>query len=249
VDGKSDIASRDEVKKLVSKSIPLLRGGGLCRKIVLTPAARFKRNPCCTTRGHCSNRNDKNYEQWMDGKLAEVRGIIRDYIRMRNIIELGQLITPSPGMSAYLQEEEIWGDDPVHLTPKGYSLAAAGLESLIYEKRAEEKEDEPPSWQGAAKRPKQDLTKKRPDCVRGSIAEAVRKDTTQRGRPPFGHHKWRGGQRGGQRGGVRGGATGGYSGYGRAGPSRGRAYGAAGRGRGASGGWKADRNRGRGRPW
>jgi hypothetical protein len=88
-------------------------------------------------------------------------------------------------MSAYLQEEEIWGDDPVHLTPKGYSLAAAGLESLIYEKRAEEKEDEP------AKRPKQDLTKKRPDWVRGSIAEAVRKDTTQRGRPPFGHHKWR----------------------------------------------------------
>jgi hypothetical protein len=114
----------------------------------------------------------------MDGKLAEVRGIIRDYIRMRNIkrvtvIELGQLITPSPGMSAYLQEEEIWGDDPVHLTPKGYSLAAAGLESLIYEKRAEEKEDEPASWQGAAKRPKQDLTKKRPDWVRGSIAEAV----------------------------------------------------------------------------
>ncbi len=94
----------------------------------------------------------------MDGKLAEVRGIIRDYVRMCNIkrvtvIELGQLITPSPGMSTYLQEEEIWGDDPVHLSPKGYSLAAARLESLIYKKRAEEKEDEPAGWQGAAKRP------------------------------------------------------------------------------------------------
>ncbi len=146
IDGKLDIANRDEVKKLVSKSIPLLRAGGLCRKIVLIPAARFRRNPCCTTRGHCSNRHEKNYKQWMEGKLAEVRGIIRDYIRMRNIkrvtvIEMGQLITPSPGMSAYLQEEEVWGDDPVHFTPKGYSLAAAGLESLIYEKRAEEKED------------------------------------------------------------------------------------------------------------
>jgi hypothetical protein len=47
-----------------------------------------------------------------------------DYVRMRNIkrvtvieLGLGQLITPSPGMSTYLQEEEIWGDDPVHLTP------------------------------------------------------------------------------------------------------------------------------------
>jgi hypothetical protein len=242
IDGKLDIASRDEVKKLVSKSIPMLRAGGLCRKIVLTPAARFRRNPCCTTRGHCSNRHENNYKQWMDGKLAEVRGIIRDYIRMRNIkrvtvIEPGQLITPSPGMSAYLQEEEVWGDDPVHFTPKGYSLAAAGLESLIYEKRAEEKEDEPTSWQGAAKRPKQDLSKKRPDWVRGSVAEAVRKDTTQRGRPPFGHHTWLGGQGGGQRGGARGG----YSGYG-AGPL----HGMAGRGRG---GWKADHSRGRGRPW
>jgi hypothetical protein len=35
VEGKLDIASREEVKKMVSKSIPLLRAGGLCRKIVL----------------------------------------------------------------------------------------------------------------------------------------------------------------------------------------------------------------------
>jgi hypothetical protein len=85
--------------------------------------------------------------QWMEGRLAEVRGVIRDYVRMRNIkrvtvMELGQLITPTAGKSPYLQEEEIWGDGPVHFTPKGYSLAAAGLESIIYKKRAEEKEDE-----------------------------------------------------------------------------------------------------------
>jgi hypothetical protein len=44
VDGKLDIACREKVKKLVKKSFPLLRAGGLCRKIVRTPAARFKRN-------------------------------------------------------------------------------------------------------------------------------------------------------------------------------------------------------------
>jgi hypothetical protein len=48
----------------------------------------------------------------MEGRLAEVRGVIRDYMRMRNIkrvtgMELGQLITPSAGKSSYLQEEEI----------------------------------------------------------------------------------------------------------------------------------------------
>ncbi len=93
-----------------------------------------------------------------------MRGVIRDYVRMRNIkrvtaMELGQLITPLAGKSAYLKEEEIWGDDPVHFTPKGLRL-----ESIIYEKRAEEKEEEAGRWQRAAKRPKQDLTKTNERC-------------------------------------------------------------------------------------
>ncbi len=188
----------------------------------------------------------------MEGKLAEVRGIIRDYIRMRNIkrvtvIEMGQLITPTPGLSAYMQDEEIWGGDPVHMTPKGYSLAATGLEHLIYEKESRGEGRRTHELAGGGQEgqagPQQEA---RPDWVRGSVAEAVRKDNTQRGRPPFGHHTRRGGQGGGQRGGPRGGQRGGhrgggYSGYG-AGPSRGMAV----RGRG---GWKADQSRGRGRPW
>ncbi len=148
---------------------------------------------------------------------------------------------PTPDQSAYLQDEEVWGEDPVHLTPKGYSLAAAGLETLIYEKRAEEKEEEPTSWQGGAKRPKQDLSKKRPDWVRGSVAEALRKDTSQRGRPPFGHRTWREGQGGGQRGGPRGGPRGGQRGGGYSGYGAGSSGGMAERGRG---GWKADRSGG-----
>jgi uncharacterized protein YehS (DUF1456 family) len=76
-----------------------------------------------------------------------VRGIVRDYVRMKNIkratvMELGQLLVPTASQSAYLHEEETWGEDPLHFTPKGYSMAAAGLESLIYEKRGEEKETE-----------------------------------------------------------------------------------------------------------
>ncbi len=62
--------------------------------------------------------------------LAEVRGIIRDYVRMRNIkrvtvIELGQLITPSPGKSTNRRRKKGGGYNLVHFTPKGYSLAAA----------------------------------------------------------------------------------------------------------------------------
>ncbi len=108
--------------------------------------------------------------------------------------------------------------DPVHYTPKGYSLAAAGLEALIYEKRGEEKEAEEKAERQPAKKAKFDLTKKRPDWVKGSVSEAVRSSEGGQQRPSG---NWRGNKlpRGaGQpvwRGGGRGGA---YGGRGRAAP-------------------------------
>ncbi len=55
VEGKLYIVGRDEIKKMVSTSIPLLQAGGQCRKVILTPAGRFRYTPCCTTVGHVSN--------------------------------------------------------------------------------------------------------------------------------------------------------------------------------------------------
>lgn len=166
--------------------------------------------------------------------MAEMRGIVRDYVRMRNIkratvMEFGQLITPAAGQSSYLHEEEIWGEDPVHYTSKGYSLAAAGLESLVYEKRSEEKEIGSSGGQGPSKKAKMDLSLKRPDWVKGSVAEAVRRDTGGHTRPPLPQGKWRGPQ---------------YDSY-RGGSSRGRGS-DRGRGRGADRGRGSDRGRGRG---
>jgi hypothetical protein len=55
------------------------------------------------------------------------------------VIELGQLITPSPGMSSYLQVEEVWGEDPVHLSPKGVQprSSGSGIPNLWEEVRGE----------------------------------------------------------------------------------------------------------------
>ncbi len=114
----------------------------------------------------------------MEEKLAELRGIVRDYVRMCNIkrasmIEMGQLLTPSAGQSSNLHKEEIWGEDPVHLTTKGYGMAAACLESLIYEKRGEEREAEEKGSQGPSKKPWYDAAENRPAWVKGSVAQAV----------------------------------------------------------------------------
>jgi hypothetical protein len=155
-------------------------------------------------------------------------------IKRASVLEFGKLIAPSAGQSEYLQEEEIWGEDPVHYTQKGYKMAAAGLESLIYEKKSEEKEEE--AKPNPPKKPKLDLTKNRPAWVLGSVAEAVRSEG------PSGSGRGRGSAapRGGNRGGfVRGG------GRGHSGPPRGGwvQKGGGTRGRGPN------RGRGRGRPY
>ncbi len=73
----------------------------------------------------------------------------------------------------------------MHLTSKGYSMAAAGLESLIYEKRGEEKEAEEKGCQGPAKKPRYNAAENRPAWVKGSVAEAVRRGGGGQPRPPF----------------------------------------------------------------
>jgi hypothetical protein len=258
VEGKLDIVGRDEIKKMVSTSIPLLRAGGQCHKVILTPAGRYRYTPCCNTVGHVSNLRDRNYGRWMKEKLTELRGIVLDYVRMRNIkgatvIEMGQLLTPSAGQCGYLYEEEIWGEDPVHLTTKGYGMVAAGLESLIYEKRGEEREAEEKESQGPSKKPRYDAAESRPAWVKGSVAEAVRRGGGGgQPRPPL-KHPWRGSNqiRGGRGGAKPGKGSGGDSRYNYSygsGSGSGQPHGRGGyRGRGY--GAPRGPHRGRGRPW
>jgi hypothetical protein len=212
VDGNLDIASKEDTKRLVSTVIPLLRAGGRCRKIILTPAPRFKFKPCCTNKSHCTNLKDKAYCKWMEVRLTENRVTIRDYVKMRNIKratvkQFCNLIEPSEGESTNLQEEEIWGDDPVHLTPKGYSMVASGLVALIQSQK-ETTHDVPVPQGGkqpAGKKLRRDLTMNRPAWCRGSVGEAVRSDSwRQRGSAVASRLGFRGRVRGGRPGGARG---------------------------------------------
>jgi hypothetical protein len=181
-------------------------------------------------------------------------------IKRASVIEMSQLLTPCAGQSGYLQEEEIWGEDPVHLTSKGYSLVAAGIESLTYEKGNEEKEAEEKGGQGQgpAKKPRHDAAEHRPAWVKGSVAEAVRRGGGSEGgggppRPPYKQYPgWRGGYQLRGSGGAsfkRGGRGGGQTAY----PSNSGSGSGHSRGRGEGRGWgfRGPRRayRGRGRPW
>ncbi len=59
--GLVDMVNREEIKRMVSMSIPLLRAGGQCLKVILTLAGRFKYNHCCNMSGHVSNLRERNY--------------------------------------------------------------------------------------------------------------------------------------------------------------------------------------------
>ncbi len=63
-------------------------------------------------------------------------------------------------------------------------MAAEGLESVIYEKRREEKEVDEKSGQGPAKKPRVDPALSRPAWVRGNVSEAVRLDGRGQMAPP-----------------------------------------------------------------
>ncbi len=67
---------------MVRTAMPLLRAGGQCRKIILTPTSRYRDCPCCGVKDHCTNVKDRNYKQRMEGRLAEICGVVKDYVRM-----------------------------------------------------------------------------------------------------------------------------------------------------------------------
>jgi hypothetical protein len=87
--------------------------------MILTPAGRYEYNPCCSITGHVSNIRERNYVRWMEEKLTEMRGTVRDYVRMRNIkrasvIEMGQLAKAST-----CTKRRSGGTIPCTLHPRG----------------------------------------------------------------------------------------------------------------------------------
>jgi len=106
----------------------------------------------------------------------------------------------------YLREEQIWGDeDSVHMTKLAYTEAEAMLSSMVMDSRDEEAA--PRQVKPAAKKSRVDLALTRPAWIRGSVAEAVRREPVYDGWRGSGRARggqfrrgWGGGSRGDTRG-------------------------------------------------
>ena len=132
------------MRRLVSLAIPLFRTGGSWRKIVISPASRYKHGGCCNNRNTCTNILERGYAKWIEDSLLETRVAIRYWYRMKNIrifevVRFDNLLVTSGEIPGYLREEQIWGNnDPVHMTKLAYMEAVARLSSLVRDNREAE---------------------------------------------------------------------------------------------------------------
>ncbi len=82
----------------------------------------------------------------MQDKMMEVCNNIRDFARMRNIkdltvVQVKHLLSEETVQAGNLRDKEVWGADPVHMTPKAYSEVASGIVNLIMDHREVERSD------------------------------------------------------------------------------------------------------------
>lgn len=163
VDGKLEVADKEDAKRMVSMVARLLRAGKNCRKLVLTPLPRWLHIPCCNLVEHCTNIADVDYSELMGGKLSDLRHFINESIRMKGIKKV-KILQSAHLLNCNGEAVALWGEDPVHLTPDGYCVMAKGIEYTVKRMKddEQEKQEKPP-----AKKVKIDRSELRPEWVKG----------------------------------------------------------------------------------
>jgi hypothetical protein len=146
IEGSLVVADKAAVKELVQQLSPLLKLLGSCRKVVLTPLARYWVAPCCASEGHHSNYSAKHYLSALGDAVHALRDHIRDCLFTRRVpnfrvlcpnrmIGVGQRRqTPSDDEAA--KAAALWGNNPVHLTAAAYRCMADCLMTDIQNEEA-----------------------------------------------------------------------------------------------------------------
>jgi hypothetical protein len=144
VDGKYHIpgalgmVDRDSFKKEFGTAVPLLRAGGLHKKVLISPLIRYAVSNCCDNEDHCTNRGTglntmmatglANLETWLDDQayLKRIRNFV--VINPNNFFTSDTDGVTKSDTKAF---KLLWRDGPVHMVDAGYQkLAKNILEAL-----------------------------------------------------------------------------------------------------------------------
>jgi hypothetical protein len=125
INGKLEYADHGVIKTLVNGITPLLRAGGECEKIILSPLPRYMKR-CCKNKEHLTNKRDEDYASKMGEALADIRDSMKDLvygkkIRSFKVRNTTQLIMGDDTEEAVENLRTFWREDPVHMTQEGYN--------------------------------------------------------------------------------------------------------------------------------
>jgi hypothetical protein len=188
IDGDLTVADKLAVKNLVLQLAPLFKELGACKKIVLTPLARYWVGPCCSDSTHLTNYRTPSYLPFLGDAVHALRDNIRDSLYTRHtqnfrvlcpnrMIGVGKRAeTPSDEEAA--RSAALWGANPVHPSAAAYRCMAEQLEKDILNLDARYTN---PVKHHDEKKPRIDLSLGRADWVAGCSAAATRRDTN----PPY----------------------------------------------------------------
>jgi hypothetical protein len=211
VEGALGLLDRDAFKVYFSTAVPLLRAGGMCKKLIISPMMRYAAENCCANPAHCTNRGG-NLNAVLSEGLATIETWIDDqcYLkRIRNfhVINPNLLITPDGISKSDTKTFKMyWKAGPVHMTALGYEkLSKSIVEELASAefKRAESntasagaQPKQPPRGRGHGRRAGRgriDLTTQRQKWITNSDTVAHRNyDTPNRGQERGRQGHWRG---------------------------------------------------------
>jgi hypothetical protein len=83
---------------------------------MITPLPRYIRSSCCTDSSHGTNRTGPDYKKKMMADLDLMRRNLKDFIFKEGNRNM-KLFDPNVNLRG-LEEDDIWGSDPVHLRPE-----------------------------------------------------------------------------------------------------------------------------------
>jgi hypothetical protein len=193
VPGRLVTADREEVRRLFTEALPLLRGGGDASKFLLTPLVRYLGSACCSDMTHVINSSDNLYASGLADKLGEVKewmGGLAFTRRLRNyaVICPNELLKQEDVSTSAAKFGEYWASDPVHMSKDGYQDLAKKLLERMLEvelKRPTGKKEEPAKKMF-------DWAASRSDWVNRNDTAVHRRDTEDR--VSRGRGGWRGGR-------------------------------------------------------
>jgi hypothetical protein len=159
INGKLGVVDREKFKELFNISVPILRAGGDCAKLVISPLLRYITAPCCREAGHLTNFGGPEYAMLLGEAVENMKGWLRDLTfgkRIRNF-----KVVCSNTCIGFDEDEEVekkkklkeyWTSDPVHLSAAGYGKLASDIvkkgdqgmtRSVVTSEKRKEKVDKP----------------------------------------------------------------------------------------------------------